>query len=77
MLMHVRIKAFIEAFKLVQHDGVTIADIRRIGIQYRVDGDLLLRAITADNSGPAAEILEVDVNELDEAIAQSQKKELN
>lgn len=77
MMQNAKIKAFVEAFKLVQFEGVTIADIRRIGIQYQVDGDLLLRAIASQNSGPAAEILGVDLEELDDAIALSQNKELN
>jgi hypothetical protein len=76
-MMNNRIKAFVEAFKLVQFEGVIIADIRRIGIQYQVDGDLLLQAIASQNSGPAAIILGVDVEDLDNAIELSQNKELN
>lgn len=77
MMQNAKIKAFVEAFKLVQFEGVIVADIRRIGIQFQVDGDLLMQAIASGRSGVAAEILGVDIDELDEAISIGLKKELN
>jgi hypothetical protein len=75
--MNARIKAFGAAYKAAMNQQVHIGDIRRIGLQFGVDDDRLLMALNCQQSGMAAEILGVDVDELDKEIDRVKRMELN
>jgi hypothetical protein len=68
MIMQSKVKAFQAAFFLVQGDGITVGDIRRIAIQYMVDDSLLLEAVTSGDSRIAAAILGVSEDEINDVI---------